>query len=79
MGNNSETPLELLLAAHPFHQRLEHIEKHVKEARGLLDVIFSEVEPLTNKLKAMASLVTEFGIIHADAECALTIFGDSQG
>ena len=76
MEINNETPFELLLVAHPFHQRLEHIEKHAKEARRLLDIVFGS-GVLTEKLKAVQALVTEFNIIQGDAECALTIFGNS--
>lgn len=76
MEINGETPLELLLVAHPFHQRLDHIEKHVKEARRLLDIIFGN-GALNEKLKAVQVLITEFNIIQSDAECALTVFGDS--
>jgi len=67
---------ELLLTHQPL-QRLEHIEKHVAEARRLIGVILGDGHA-AERFKAVSALATEFRIIQGDAECALFLLGDGQ-
>ncbi|UJX43059.1 hypothetical protein K9F62_10430 [Desulfovibrio sp. JY] len=67
---------EQLLTHQPL-QRLEHIEKHVAEARHLIDVILGDGH-VAERLKALPALVTEFRVIQGDAACALLCLGDGQ-
>ncbi len=67
---------ELLLIHQPL-QRLEHIEKHIAEARRLIGVILGDGN-MAERLKAVSALSMEFGIIKSDAECALLLLGDGR-
>lgn len=67
---------ELLLTHQPL-QRLEHIEKHVAEARRLIGVLLGDGHT-AERFKAVSALATEFRIIQSDAECALLLLGDGQ-
>jgi len=67
---------ELLLTHQPL-QRLAHIEKHVAEAHRLIGVILG-ADHVSERIKAVAALSTEFRIIQSDAECALLCLGGEQ-
>lgn len=80
MGNGNmvteDNMFELLLTHQPL-QRLAHIEKHVAEAHRLIKVILG-ADDVSERLKTVPALATEFRIILGDAECALLCLGDGQ-
>ncbi len=65
----------MLMMTHQAKARLDHIEKHVAEARRLLGVLAGDARAM-DKLEAAASLLFEFQIIKGDAECALVVLGN---
>ena len=67
---------ELLLTHQPL-QRLEHIEKHIAEARRLIGVLLGDGH-VAERFKALSALATEFRIIQSDAECALLLLGNGK-